>query len=69
MGIYILEGFVWIPEALKGISDINYGVLILETIYIVITCLLMTKLIKTNNFLSQLLLGIKIYRLSADLPF
>lgn len=62
MGIYILEGFVWIPEALKGISDINYGVLILETIYIVITCLLMTKLIKTNNFLSQLLLGIKIYR-------
>lgn len=62
MGIYVLEGFVWLPEVIKGISEINYGVLMLETIYIVIMCLLMIKLIKKSNFLSQLMLGTRTYK-------
>lgn len=57
-GIYVLEGVVVLPTIVKGIHRIDYVVVFLETIYVIVACLVMIKIIKKSSLLSKFLLGV-----------
>ena len=60
MGIYIISDMIFkyiLGEITYNLYNINYFVVILESMLILIICLVLVKLISKNKFLNNILLG------------
>ena len=62
MGIYVIAGFIPLPDVVNNIDHVNYWILMAETFYVIIASLILIQLIYKSNVLRRFLLGISVVK-------
>lgn len=62
MGIYVIAGFIPLPDFVNDIDHVNYWILMAETFYVIIASLILIQLIYKSNVLRRFLLGISVVK-------
>ena len=57
MGIYVIDGLLIFPDIVKNMHEVNYWIVLIESLYKLAVCLLMIALVKKNKTLNRLLSG------------
>lgn len=57
MGIYVIDGLLIFPDIVKNMHEVNYWIVLIESLYKLAVCLLMIALIKKNKTFNRLLSG------------